>query len=392
VFLAEPSTTVQDLLRQTLAKCGTLDIEMNLPYFGIFESRNGASIDCSLGLDLLVFDVLNMWNDQGISETAKFLFMIRLHLPCLWGLQFRDVVAFRLNKPKSVLSLQSYLSEAEVIDINSLHLQFIQSVYNVITGRYPTTTEQALDLGAIHFLAKFGEYHSHSHKVGFLGNRIVEFIPVKHLRSASSGGISQWESNLLTKVQLYASNAHCEESPDDDCEEEDGSSSKVVYFHLNGKPISAEHKYMEQVFKMTNAYGHSFFKCTQHCCKSLPEQVFVGVHHHGLSVFDKSKRVLCNFHIEDMFRWGFKPNQMFYLEICEDNDYADSGCIEFDTSEGKAVSDLLTDYAMAFLREREREETRLDLMRGGSLQVGMYCCTLTTSLPSSLTVLLITIH
>ncbi|KAJ1412273.1 hypothetical protein B484DRAFT_402361, partial [Ochromonadaceae sp. CCMP2298] len=36
--------------------------------------------------------------------------------------------------------------------------------------------------------------------------------------------------------------------------------------------------------------------------------------------------------------------------------------LEFDTVEGKVVSDLLTDYAMAFLREREREDERHDAM------------------------------
>lgn len=84
------------------------------------------------------------------------------------------------------------------------------------------------------------------------------------------------------------------------------------------------------------------------------------------------------FHIEDIYRWGFKPNQMFYFEINEENDLGEhlqlicglvclsililglnsspgTGTLEFDTVEGKVLSDLLTDYAMAFLKERERE-------------------------------------
>lgn len=139
MFLADNTTTVQDILHQILSKLGVLDISNNLPYFGIFESKNGASIDGNFGLEMLIFDILEIWNENGNTETAKFLFMIRLHLPCLWGLQLRDVVAFRLNKPQSVISLQSYVSEAEVIDVNLLHLQFIHAVYQVITGRYPTT-------------------------------------------------------------------------------------------------------------------------------------------------------------------------------------------------------------------------------------------------------------
>lgn len=33
--------------------------------------------------------------------------------------------------------------------------------------------------------------------------------------------------------------------------------------------------------------------------------------------------------------------------------------LEFETAEGKVISDLLTDYAMAFLKEKEREEQRM---------------------------------
>lgn len=74
-----------------------------------------------------------------------------------------------------------------------------------------------------------------------------------------------------------------------------------------------------------------------------------------------------SFYIEDIFRWGFKPNTMFYFEIAADNDLG-TGSLEFDTSEGKVISDLLTDYALSFLKEREREEARaLTLGPMGSL-------------------------
>lgn len=68
-----------------------------------------------------------------------------------------------------------------------------------------------------------------------------------------------------------------------------------------------------------------------------------------------------SFYIEDIFRWGFKPNAMFYFEIAADNDLG-TGSLEFDTTEGKAISDLLTDYALTFLKEREREEARVSTL------------------------------
>lgn len=81
----------------------------------------------------------------------------------------------------------------------------------------------------------------------------------------------------------------------------------------------------------------------------------------GISIFDKSRKFLRSFHIEEIYRWGFKPSTMFYFEVSAD-DHADlgTGSLEFDTAEGKAMSDLLTDYAMAFLKEREQEDERAE--------------------------------
>jgi hypothetical protein len=376
IFLAERSTTVKDILLQCLQKCGVVEPTLILPYFGLFESKNGGSVDGALDMESTMRSVLDTWEDSGVAQTAKFLFMIRLFMPCLWGLQTKDVVAFRLNKPKSVISLDTYFAEADLVDVNCLHLQFIQAVFQLITGRYPTTPDQAIELGAVHFLYKFGEYRPESHKVGFLGNRIVEFIPVKHLKGATS--LADWEGNLFSKVQsiaqiAMADNRNSANNGDDDEEDTgsvyDNTHHKTVYFRRNGKPLSAQRKYMELVYAMDSTYGCTFFRCNQHCSRALPDVVLLGIHHLGLSLFNKSKEFVRTFHIEDIFRWGFKPNQMFYFEIAEDSDLG-TGSLEFDTVEGKVISDLLTDYAMAFLKEREREDERHELMKSGQFDVG----------------------
>jgi hypothetical protein len=67
-----------------------------------------------------------------------------------------------------MLTLEKYFDEAgeHLLDPTLMHLQFIQAVYNIISGRYPTSQEQAIELGAIHFLYKFGEYKPASHVPG----------------------------------------------------------------------------------------------------------------------------------------------------------------------------------------------------------------------------------
>lgn len=67
-----------------------------------------------------------------------------------------------------MLTLETYFDEAgeHLLDPTLLQLQFIQAVYQVISGRYPTTADQAIELGAIHFLHKFGEYKPSTHVPG----------------------------------------------------------------------------------------------------------------------------------------------------------------------------------------------------------------------------------
>lgn len=201
-----PEGTVKDSLLLCLEKYNINDREELLPYYSLFESRNGGSIDGALSLETTMSEVVQSWVELGCDKTAKFLFMIRLYMPSIMGIQFRDVIEHRMGKSLNTINNDLFLHEAETTDPNALFLQFIQAVYHVITGRYPTTAEEAIDLGAIHFLFKFNEYKPSSHKVGFLGNRIVEFIPVKHLKSGTST-LEEWEEKLFDKVQLYSDEA-----------------------------------------------------------------------------------------------------------------------------------------------------------------------------------------
>jgi hypothetical protein len=377
VFLINDQLSIKDLLGQCLSKLGVAEADVVLPYFGLFESRNGASIDGVLAMDATIQSVLQSWQSASVEKTAKFLFMIRLQLPSLWGLQMRDIVANSLGKEESDLSNAEYFQSADLVDPNILHLQFIQAVYNVITGRYPTTQEEGLTLGAIHFILKFGKYKSDKHKAGFLGNRIVEFVPIKLLKSAvngKGGDLAQWETQLFERVKVLS--LDCVEDNKNKSEktgdtEEDGGNGeseaaadddqKNVLFRVetssNFRVVPPERKYMEIIYAMSPVYGSTFYKCSQRCNK-LPDTVNIGIHHDGIHIFDKSKKHIKTFYIQEILRWGFKPNQMFYFEVNPDNEFG-VGSFEFDTQEGKAISDLMTDYAMAFLKERERQDERV---------------------------------
>ncbi|KAJ1395144.1 hypothetical protein B484DRAFT_269957 [Ochromonadaceae sp. CCMP2298] len=173
--------------------------------------------------------------------------------------------------------------------------------------------------------------------------------------------VSEWEDTLLGRVKDYytaatastASTAStsstasvsaqedCKDSSEgdgggygDEVGERDKGGEGTVYFRRNGRPLPPQRKYMEVVYGMTPMYGCSFFRCTQHSSRALPDTVQLGVHRLGLGIFDRNKKLVRMFHIEDIFRWGFKPCQMFYFEIAEDQELGTSS-LEFDTVEGK---------------------------------------------------------
>lgn len=402
VFLVDYNTTVKDVVIMVLEKFAVNNMKDIFTYFGLFEARNGGTIDGgALNMETSVTSVVQNWSTLSVEKTAKFLFMIRLHMPCAMGLQHKDVVAFRMGKGTHGIDDAAYIEAAELTDSACLHLQFIQAVYNVITGRYPTTKEEALSLGAIHFLFKFGSFSPTSHQPGFLGNRIVELIPIKHLKSGSEATIEDWEQLLLQRVISHSSSlpelvldppSSSSSSEEEDEEEEDGSATDTATttttttatatatvkdpipsssYARNGHIITPERQYMETVYKMS-CYGMTLFKCSQKSTRKLPETLFVGLHRMGITLLDKGKTSLRDFSIEEIFRWGFKPKQLFYFEIDADNDLL-TGSLDFETEDGMIMSDLLTDYAMAFLKEREAEQRRLAQIKTGNtegMQIG----------------------
>ena len=164
------------------------------------------------------------------------------------------------------------------------------------------------------------------HKLGFLGQRVVEFVPIKLLRQHD---LDEWETRLLEHLKDFT--AH------------------------DNKQKSVQRLYMEEAYKM-GIYGCTFFRCNQKGAHNLPENVILGVQFEGIKIFDRHRALLASFRIEEVLRWGFKPAVMFYFEV---NPSAEmDGTLEFDTVDGKAISDLLTDYALAFIQEKSHEDER----------------------------------
>jgi transcriptional regulator NrdR family protein len=101
-------------------------------------------------------------------------------------------------------------------------------------------------------------------------------------------------------------------------------------------------------------YGLTFFRCEQPSTKLLSANPILALHQRGITIFDKSRKQLLQFNIEDILRWGFQPNQMFYFEPAEEK----YGMLKFQTDKGEQISKLIGDYARAFVEEKELEDNR----------------------------------
>merc|ERR1711998_541635 len=107
-------------------------------------SQDGSNIDHCLSMEESVTAAIESWENE---SNSKILFMIRLYMDAISGFETIETVSFRLNRPKNLINQLSYLETMEVISESSLNLQYLQAVYNVITGQYPCDVEEALKLG-----------------------------------------------------------------------------------------------------------------------------------------------------------------------------------------------------------------------------------------------------
>jgi hypothetical protein len=347
MFLLDASSSVKDLVVLVLNKFEVLDSEEVAGYFGLFESLNGSNIGDARKPHENVVDIVTNWSRSAANANAKFIFMVRLYEPCTFGIEHKDDLERRLESA-SPLTDQAYRTQAQTRDPGLIHLQYLQAVYSVITGQYPTSVELALKLGMIHFTYKFGPYNASSHKVGFLGARIVEFIPIKHLKSRP---LDLWESAIIEAVKAHHTSYEATQGEE---------------ANLNGErdDVKVQRRYLDEVFNMVQ-FGCTMFRCkvnanatSSAAAKNIPVDCFLGVQCMGIHIFEKAstRNLVATYRIDEIFRWGFRTNEMFYFEV--QSTAEESGIVEFDTEEGEKISVLLTDYAHAFVTEVERQDRR----------------------------------
>lgn len=197
------------------------------------------------------------------------------------------------------------------------YLLFIQAVYSIISGIYPTNPEEAVKLAALQMMAKHGVHKPELHKPGFLSHQLVGYIPHLLLQRRTP---SAWEADI------FASHASLTITPEE---------APIEYC---------------RVLEERDYYGCATFVVTQAYSRKLPKTLLIGISCRGIYLFERdTKSTLQGYALSDIFRWGYKPETSFYFE--EKRPGGAGPVYEFRTIQGHEMSDLLTDYAMALLGE-----------------------------------------
>ena len=290
MFLIDETVSSRDVVLMTIEKLGIsegLEEEVQ-SYFALFQSLDGKRIGRALQPEDKVTDVVKEW---GKDTNSKLVFAIRLCTPRTLGIEMRDRVAVRLSKPLDFLSKEVYFEAAEVVDEALLRIQYINGMYNVLTGSLNVTYEEALKLASYQFVLKFGTYNPHVHKVGFLGPKIVEMMPLRLLKDK---GFEVSEADLFEYIK-----------------------NTTQYEYIEG-PMAAQKKYLDVIWTLDN-FGKTFFRCSQVGLKdSVHEKVLLAVHPMGVEIYDRSieRKSYCGYSFGEILSWEYDEDEkLFVLQL-----------------------------------------------------------------------------
>lgn len=104
---------------------------------------------------------------------------------------------------------------------------------------------------------------------------MAEFIPIKHAKSRSH---EELEVAIFEKVR--------------DC------SSRLSSY------VQVQKAYLDIVYSC-ESFGQIYYKCRQKSSKKLPESLVLSAHAAGITLYDKSRKVVASMHLKEMVRWGY---------------------------------------------------------------------------------------
>jgi hypothetical protein len=288
MLMVDPEISAGEVCDMIAGRMGFADGgENSSRYFALFESVNGSIPRRALGRSEVVLNVQH--------GCAKIIYMMKLFMPTALEMIETDPIV--------------------------LHLQYIQSLHSVITGtHFYNEIPIILKLAALDVQAKYGPHDPSIHQVGFLTQRLQEFIPANLFGKKEK---LDWEEMIYKEHQALLSR--------------DDLNAKLEYV---------------KICQSWECNGCLFYEVRQTCLKSAPARVLLGINTNGIYLINPTDRsVLQKYKLSEVYRWGFKPGSNFYFEIKGSGQNVKGPIYEFGTTQGNRMSEMLTDYANALLHE-----------------------------------------
>jgi hypothetical protein len=311
MFLIDENVLAKDIVLMVVEKLGISDGNEDevCPYFSLFESVDGKKIGRTLDSEEVVTEVVHGWENPDMS---KLLFILRLNVARTMGVEMKDRVAVRLQKPAQFVSKDVYLEAAEVSDEALLQTQYIQAIYNVLVGMLNVVYEDALKLAGYQFFVKFREYKPSVHKVGFLGPKIVELIPLKYLKQK---GFEKCETDLFEYIK-----------------------DTTQYEYLESQAV-AQRKYLDVVWRLGN-YGRTLFRVTSESFKdTVHENLLLGIHSMGVELYDRTsaRKLLASWSLGEIMTWGFDEEEHEFFMTLPPSVWEEPNSITLKAAAGKVT-------------------------------------------------------
>ena len=257
-----------------------------------------------------------------------------------------DIVGDRITTNEKILDMQ--MSCAKIIMqirllVHSIpvsrcsmvrHLLYIQTLHNIITEYYYVSAEDAGRLAALCLLERYGvpkdDDAEKSKERDMISKHLVELIPSRLLKTKSTG---EWTQQIFSIYNNFKKDENDPHAMDD---------AKGLYLSM-----------VENLGSTRDEFLCTIFKCRQNFDKSIDRNCLVAINADDIRILDgRTYEKKEDYDLNEIYQWGFDEDTLnFYIRMSDESQQ-----LIFETQQGVAMSTLLTDIAIARLKDNENSE------------------------------------
>jgi hypothetical protein len=297
--LADNGTTVGDVLEEVFGRLMISDPNIVVDNFALYESSDG-----------------NLVGDR-VANNERVL---NVQLSCA-----KIIMQFRLLLHSVPVSQCSMVR----------HLLYVQSLHYIITGYYYCSAEDATRLAALCLLERYGvpdkSDDSVAQQISNISKHLFELVPGSIIKQQTP---AEWTSQIFN---IYN---NLQKDPDDPHAMDD---TKGLYLSM-----------VENLGSTREQFLCTLFRCKQNFNQKMNQDCVVAINADDIRILDGATfEKLEEYELNTIFQWGFDEATLnFYIRMTEQSQH-----LTFETAKGVEMSTLLTDIAVARLRDHKNSSS-----------------------------------